>query len=395
MRSGLPYSLLPMQSTASIGILALEDGTIYKGTAFGAPTSAVGEAVFNTSLSGYQEILTDPSYHGQIVAMTAPQIGNYGVNPEDEESQGPKVRGFVVRDLSPVVSSWRARQSLPHYLETHGVPGLSGIDTRALTKRLRVHGALKACLSNEGKEPEEVVQMARDWPGLVGVDFVKEVTCKEIYSFSEVTTPFTVEGTSLPQNPPPTRRIPLVAMDMGAKRNIFRLLSRTGFDVTVVPADTPAETIRQLKPAALFISNGPGDPAAVTYAHLTVADLINDFPIFGICMGHQIIAHAIGATTEKLGFGHRGANQPVKNFETGFVAITSQNHGFAASRESLEKCGAIVTELNLNDQTVAGLRLRDKPVFSVQYHPEASPGPHDSSKLFSDFYNLVIAHQAG
>ncbi|MEX0332065.1 MAG: glutamine-hydrolyzing carbamoyl-phosphate synthase small subunit [Puniceicoccaceae bacterium] len=376
------------------GVLALEDGSVFRGVAFGASVTVVGEAVFNTSMSGYQEILTDPSYFGQIVTMTAPQIGNYGVNPDDEESDGPKVRGFVVRDISPVVSNWRSHQTLPDYLKENGIPGLSGIDTRALTKKIRVHGALKACLSTEDISDEEAVRRAREWEGLVGVDYVREVTTREIYTFDEQPVPFTVEGTKLNKEPEEKPRFPIVAFDMGAKRNIFRKLTMAGFDVTVVPADTEAAKVRELQPAGIFVSNGPGDPAAVTYAHKTLAELLPEYPVFGICMGHQIIAHAMGGSTTKLKFGHRGANQPVKNIENGYVAITSQNHGFAADDESLKACGAVVTEYNLNDQTVAGLRHKDWPVFSVQYHPEASPGPHDSDPLFDHFYKLVAENQA-
>lgn len=377
------------------GVLALEDGSVFRGEAFGALTTVVGEAVFNTSMTGYQEILTDPSYFGQIVTMTAPQIGNYGVNPDDVESDGPKVRGFVVREVSPVVSNWRATQSLPEYLLQHGIPGLSGIDTRALTKKLRVSGALKACLSTEGLSDEEAVRRARGWEGLVGKDYVREVTCKNIYRWNDEqhsNVPFTVPGTILQPASLDRKRYHVVALDMGAKFNIFRKLSYHGFDVTVVPADTTAETIRSLKPDGVFISNGPGDPAAVTYAHRTVADLIPEYPMFGICMGHQIVTHALGGSTVKLKFGHRGGNQPVQNIETGAVAITSQNHGFAATEEALRGCGAVITEYNLNDQTVAGLRHEQFPVFSVQYHPEASPGPHDSDALFAHFYQLVDAH---
>ncbi|MGC9450758.1 MAG: glutamine-hydrolyzing carbamoyl-phosphate synthase small subunit [Oceanipulchritudo sp.] len=375
--------------------MALEDGSVFRGMAFGASRTVVGEAVFNTSMTGYQEILTDPSYYGQIVTMTAPQIGNYGVTPEDEESDGPKVRGFVVREISPVVSNWRSRQSLPEYLLENGIPGLSGIDTRALTKRIRVHGALKACLSTEDVSDEEAVRKAKEWQGLVGVDYVREVTCQEIFRWTDGPAPFTVEGTSLPATVPERPRYPIVAFDMGAKRNIFRKLVFHGFDVTVVPANTDAKTVRSLNPAGIFVSNGPGDPAAVTYAHETLKELLPDFPTFGICMGHQIIAHALGASTMKLKFGHRGGNQPVKNIETGYVAITSQNHGFAATDEDLENCGAVVTEYNLNDNTVAGLRHKEWPVFSVQYHPEASPGPHDSDPLFDHFYDLVAKSRKG
>lgn len=378
-----------MAQAFEAGKLALEDGTIFRGVAFGAKATVVGEAVFNTSMTGYQEILTDPSYFGQIVTMTAPQIGNYGVTPEDEESDGPKVRAFVVRDISPVVSNWRSRQSLPDYLAESGIPGLSGIDTRALTKRLRSHGALKACLTTEDISDDEAVRKAREWTGLVGVDYVKEVTTKDIFTWSETTVPFTVPGTSLNQVERNRTRYPIVALDMGAKRNIFRKLSWHSLDVTVVPATTDAATIRSLNPKGLFISNGPGDPAAVTYAHQTVRELLPELPTFGICMGHQIIAHALGASTMKLKFGHRGGNQPVKNSETETVAITAQNHGFAADADSLKACGAVVTELNMNDNTVAGLRHRDWPVFSVQYHPEAAPGPHDSDPLFEHFYQLI------
>lgn len=371
------------------GILALEDGSVFRGEAFGASATTVGEAVFNTSMTGYQEILTDPSYFGQIITMTAPQIGNYGVTPEDEESDGPKVRGFVVRDISPVVSNWRSQQSLPDYLLENGIPGLSGIDTRALTKQIRLHGALRACLSTEDISDEEAVRRACQWPGLEGVDFVKEVTCAQSYRWTEPPQPFAVPGTHLHAPALDRPRLPIVAFDMGAKRNIFRKLAFHGFDVTVVPAHASAQEVRDHNPAGIFISNGPGDPAAVTYTHQTIAELLPDFPTFGICMGHQIIALALGASTHKLKFGHRGANQPVKNIENGRVSITSQNHGFASDQASLEACGATVTEWNLNDHTVAGLRHASWPVFAVQYHPEASPGPHDSDPLFDHFYQLV------
>lgn len=371
------------------GVLALEDGSVFRGIAFGAAKTVVGEAVFNTSMTGYQEILTDPSYYGQIVTMTASQIGNYGINADDAESDGPKVSGFVVRELSPMASNWRSSQSLPDYLQENGIPGLTGIDTRALTKKIRVHGALKACLSTEDITDEEAVQHARDWEGILGADYVKEVTCKEIYKFEGDCTPFTVTGTQLLPVQTERERYHVVAFDMGAKQNIFRKLRYHGFDVTVVPADTTAEQVRAQNPDGIFISNGPGDPAAVTYTHKTIAELLPEYPTFGICMGHQIITHALGAKTMKLKFGHRGGNQPVKNLESGAVAITSQNHGFASRPEDLEGCGTIVTELNMNDNTVAGLRHREWPVFCVQYHPEASPGPHDSDPLFDKFYDMV------
>lgn len=376
-------------------ILALEDGSVYRGRAFGAARTVVGEAVFNTSMSGYQEILTDPSYFGQIVTMTAPQIGNYGVNEEDLESDGPKAAGFVVRELSPIVSNWRATSDLGSWLAKHGIPGIEGIDTRALTKKLRVAGVMKACLSTEGLSDAEAVRRAKEWKGLVGVDFVKEVTCKAPYRLAEKRADdglFTVPGTTL-YKPKAGRRIyKVAAYDFGAKTSIFRRLRHAGFDVHVFPATTPASEVRKIQPDAIFLSNGPGDPAALGYAHAAVADLIKDYPVFGICLGHQIITHAIGASTFKLKFGHRGGNQPVRNSETGTVSITAQNHGFASKPEELAKCGAIVTELNLNDNTVAGLRLRDKPVFSVQYHPEAGPGPNDADKLFDVFHEVVDRH---
>lgn len=376
-------------------VIALEDGSAFRGSAFGAPATRVGEAVFNTSMSGYQEILTDPSYFGQIVVMTAPEIGNYGVNPEDQESARPQVFGFVVRELSPITSNWRSHGNLHAYLLEHGIPGLQGVDTRAITKRIRVHGALKACISTEGTSDEEAVAKAREWSGLVGQDYVREVATKEIYrwdSRGQSCVPFTVPGTNLAPASIERTRYPIVAFDFGAKYNIFRRLSYHGFDVTVVPPSTPKETIDELKPKGVFLSNGPGDPDPLEYAHKTVAKLIPHYPVFGICMGNHILTHALGAQTFKLKFGHRGANQPVKNLQTGKVTITSQNHGFAALPEDLEKKGAEVTEINLNDGTVEGLRHKDYPVYSVQYHPEASPGPQDADPLFDDFYQLVARH---
>ena len=374
------------------GVLAFEDGSVFRGLSFGGQNTVLGEAVFNTSMTGYQEILTDPSYFGQIVTMTATQIGNYGINPMDEESSGPKVAGFVIRELSPVTSNWRSNEDLDSYLKRNEIPGLTGVDTRTITKRLRVHGALKACLSTEDLSDEEAVTRAQEWVGLVGADYVKEVTCSQPFFWDEEgkeKTPFTVPGTFLEPEvlERPAHRI--VAFDLGAKYNIYRKLRYHGFDVEVVPATTSAEEVLERNPAGLFLSNGPGDPSAVTYVHKTVGELIKKLPTFGICLGHQMITHALGANTFKLKFGHRGGNQPVKNLETGKVSITSQNHGFASTKEELEKQGAIVTEVNLNDGTVEGLRHRDLPVFSVQYHPEASPGPHDSDPLFDDFYHLV------
>ena len=386
-----------MAKTIRTGLIAFEDGTVFSGHAFGAVATNVGEACFNTSMTGYQEILTDPSYFSQIVTMTAVQIGNYGICPEDVESDGPKVKGFVVRELSQVASNWRSNSSIQDYLKGAGIPGIEGVDTRAITKKLRVSGALKACISTEEISEEEAIKRAKEFGGLIGVDFVKEVTAKEPYRWDpemKQSTPFTVVGTDLRLNDDWTEkpRFKVAALDFGGKLSIYRKLQHHGFDVHVFPASTTAAEINAFKPDAVFLSNGPGDPGAVDYAHATVKELIKDYPTFGICLGHQIITHALGAKTFKLKFGHRGGNQPVKNLETGKVSITAQNHGFASTREELEKAGAIVTEINLNDHTVEGLHLKDKPVFSVQYHPEAAPGPNDADALFVDFYNMVAEH---
>ena len=378
-------------------ILALEDGSVFRGKAFGAKTTVVGEAVFNTSMTGYQEILTDPSYYGQIVTMTAPQIGNYGIIPEDNESDGPKAAGFVIRELSPVVSNWRANSNLHDFLKEHGIPGIEGVDTRAITKRIRVKGALKSCLSTEDISDEEALAKACEWPGLVGVDYVKEVTCSAPYEWDPDGTQsklFTVEGTHLTEERNDLEIYRVAAFDFGAKHSIFRNLKRHGFEVRVLPANATAEDVRAIEPDAVFLANGPGDPAAVTYAHETVRELIPDYPVFGICLGHQIITHALGASTYKLKFGHRGGNQPVKNHESGQVYVTAQNHGFAADAEDLGNHDAVVTETNLNDDTVSGLRHKELPVFSVQYHPEAAPGPNDALLLFQAFRDLIAKHKA-
>jgi|TARA_Y100000588_G_scaffold132228_1_gene144951 carbamoyl-phosphate synthase small subunit len=379
-------------------ILALEDGSVFRGKAFGSNATVVGEAVFNTSMTGYQEILTDPSYYGQVVTMTAPQIGNYGIIPGDNESDGPKVAGFVIRELSPVVSNWRATSNLHDFLAEHGIPGIEGVDTRAITKRIRVKGALKSCLSTEGLSDDEALAKAREWPGLVGVDYVKEVTCSAPYEWDPEgleSKLFTVDGTNLTEERNDLEEYRVVALDFGAKHSIFRNLKRHGFEVQVVPANTTAEEVRALEPDGVFLANGPGDPAAVTYAHETVRDLIPDYPVFGICLGHQIITHALGASTYKLKFGHRGGNQPVKNHERGQVYVTAQNHGFAADAKDLEQHDAVVTETNLNDDTVSGLRHKSLPVFSVQYHPEAAPGPNDALPLFQTFREAIEKHKAG
>ncbi len=384
-------------SESQTGVLALEDGTIFRGKTFGSHKTVVGEAVFNTSMTGYQEILTDPSYFGQIVAMTAPMIGNYGINLEDNEASKPMVQGFVVRELSPIASNWRSTSTLSEFLEQNNIPGLEGIDTRALTKKLRVHGSMKACLSTEDISDEEAVQNAKDWIGIVGADYVKEVTCSTPYVYSPSDTdswPYNPAGSTVRYSKNKDRIFRIAALDFGAKQSIFRELAFHGFEVHVFPATASIAEIKAIDPEGIFLSNGPGDPEAVTYAHQTVRELIQEFPTFGICLGHQIITHAIGAKTFKLKFGHRGGNQPIKNFENDWVAITAHNHGFATSEEGLEEAGAEITEINLNDKTIAGIRLRDKPVFSVQYHPEAGPGPSDANPNFEKFYKMVAANAA-
>jgi carbamoyl-phosphate synthase small subunit len=379
-------------------VLALEDGSVFRGEGFGAKASACGEVCFNTSMTGYQEILTDPSYKAQIVTMTYPLIGNYGVNRQDVESWKPHVSGFVIRELSPVVSNWRADYSLSEYLEENGIPGIQGIDTRALTKRLRVRGALNGFISTENISDEEALRRAKEWPGLVGVDYVKEVTHKAAFTWDEQdqqSADFTlVQGKAVAdpravRAPLPSADIPIVAFDFGMKYNILRRLRQHGFKVRVLPAGASASDALEQKPAGIFLSNGPGDPAALDYAVNTVSELVKTgVPIFGICLGHQILGQALGGKTFKLKFGHRGGNQPVKDLESGRVEITSQNHGFAVDAKTLPS-EVIVDRINLNDQTVEGLRHKTKPIFCVQYHPEASPGPHDSTPLFAQFRQLI------
>ena len=357
-------------------MLALEDGTIFRGIACGAAGERAGEVVFNTSMTGYQEILTDPSYKGQIVTMTYPLIGNYGVNDEDLESSVPWAEGYVVRELSRIASSWRSRGGLSDYLERHGVVGIEGVDTRALTRHIRTAGAMKAVISTECLDEKELVGRARSSPGIIGRDLVQEVTCEAVYRW---------EG--------PDRQVPpgyrVVVLDCGAKRNIMRMLARAGCAVTVVPAQTRAEEIMALQPHGLVLSNGPGDPAAVPYVVDTVRALIGKLPLLGICLGHQMLGLALGGKTYKLKFGHRGGNQPVKDLASGKVSITSQNHGFCLDMESLKDSEIELTHINLNDHTPEGMRHKTLPLFSVQYHPEASPGPHDASYLFQEFVSMM------
>lgn len=383
-------------------LLALEDGRVFRGEGFGATGTVTGEICFNTSLSGYQEVLTDPSYFGQIVAMTNPHIGNYGINVLDEEACGPQVRGFVIEELCDTPSNWRSEQSLDAYLKRAGVPGIQEVDTRALTKHLRELGAMKACLTTEGITPAQAVERAKKGDGVAGMDFVREVTPKQAFDWDPAdaeSRPWKLAqsggglgdlrdplGNVFGFLPPVRHRV--VAYDFGMKRNILRGLRQRGLAVRVVPADTLAEDVLGMDPDGIFLSNGPGDPAALDYIHRNVRALIGRKPIFGICLGHQILGYALGGNTFKLKFGHRGGNQPVKDLVTGKVSITSQNHGFAVDADSLPS-DVQVTHINLNDGTVEGLRSTSAPVFSVQYHPEAAPGPHDAEYFFDQFAALI------
>ena len=367
-------------------ILALEDGTWFQGVSAGAPGHTEGEVVFNTSMSGYQEVLTDPSYAGQIVTMTAPQIGNYGVADTDQESERPQVAGFVMRDPSPVSSNWRAQGTLRDYLIRHNIVAIGDIDTRALTKKLRSAGVMRGVIATGTVDPAALVEKTRQIAPMEGSDLVKDVTCTEAYDF-ETSLADAVTEASYGVAPLRRARRPLrvAAYDYGIKLNILRRLAAHGCQVRVFPASTPAAELLAWKPDGIFLSNGPGDPAAVTYAIDNIKQLAQtDVPTFGICLGHQLMGLALGARTYKLKFGHRGGNHPVKQLDSGAIEITSQNHGFAVDPDSLPS-NVRVTHLNLYDGTVEGLRHTDKPIFSVQYHPEASPGPHDADYLFEEF----------
>jgi carbamoyl-phosphate synthase small subunit len=363
--------------------LALEDGTVYTGRAFGVRGERFGEVVFNTSMTGYQEVLTDPSYKGQIVTMTYPLIGNYGINAEDVESSRPQVEGFIVRELSRAPSNFRAQGNLNDYLADHGIIGLEGIDTRALVRRIRVRGAMMGVLSTTDLDDAALVHKARSCPNIVGRDLVREVMPERPFAWHEgFTSPFV---TYLPAHPP---RHHVVALDYGMKWNILRCLTQVGCRVTVLPGSATAEEVLAHEPEGVFLSNGPGDPEPLTYAQETIRGLVGKKPVFGICLGHQLLGLALGATTFKLKFGHRGANQPVLNQLTNRVEITTQNHGFAVRTDDLPH-ELEPTHINLNDQTLEGMRHRTLPVFSVQYHPEASAGPHDSGYLFEEFVKLL------
>jgi len=371
-----------------IAKLALEDGTVFTGTAFGAEAAAVGEVVFNTSLVGYQEILTDPSYKGQIVTMTYPQIGNYGIaNSADEESAQPQVEGFIIKELSPIASNFRSVETLDAYLKRYGVPGIAGIDTRALVRKLRIQGALKGILCTDQavvKDDAELVRRANAWGGMAGADLVKVVTPKEAYVWAEDKGEW-----AQPTDHMGKAQCHVVAIDCGLKRNILRNLVQSGCKVTIVPASATAAEILAHDPSGVFVSNGPGDPEPVHYVQKALQALIGKKPIFGICLGHQLLGLAMGASTYKLKFGHRGGNQPVQNMGTGKVEITSQNHGFAVDATSLGERGGEATHINLNDRTLEGFRHKTEPVFAVQYHPEASPGPHDATYLFDCFTQMI------
>jgi carbamoyl-phosphate synthase small subunit len=365
-------------------VLLLEDGTVFEGTGFGASGQKCGEVVFNTSMTGYQEILTDPSYNEQIITMTYPLIGNYGTNNQDIESRKAFASGFIVKENCPYPNNWRSKSSLSEYLKKNNVVGLEGIDTRKLVKHIRTKGAMKGIISSTELNINRLKEKLQNYPGLVGRDIVRSITTRKTYNWNQGTTDVL---TGLEHRN--AKKYKVIAFDFGIKHNILRLLCSHGCDVKVVPATTSAKEVLSRKPNGVFLSNGPGDPAPISYAIETVKNLLGKLPIFGICLGHQILALALGGLTYKLKFGHRGANHPVKNLLTGAIEITTQNHGFCVDIDSLKGKGVELTHINLNDSTLEGIGSEKLSAFSVQYHPEASPGPHDSSYLFEQFIELM------
>lgn len=373
-------------------ILALEDGRIFRGKGYGAKAECYGEVVFNTSLTGYQEIFTDPSYAGQIVVLTNPEVGNYGTNPEDEEANRPYIEGLVVREFSRVSSNWRSQEVAEEYLERFKIPVLGEIDTRALVRHLRDHGVMRGIISSLENDPEKLVAKARSIPRMDGSDLAKVVTTKQRYIWEKGTRSHEpTEVVGVKDEPP---RLHVVAYDFGIKHNILRMLRGEGCKVTVVPAETSADDVMALKPDGVFLSNGPGDPEPCTYAQENIRRLLGKTPIFGICLGHQLVGLALGGKTYKLKFGHHGGNHPVKQLQSNRVEITAHNHNFTVDPGSLPASQVELTHMDLNDGTLEGMRHRNLPLFSVQYHPEASPGPHDSGYLFTDFVRMMEEHKA-